>query len=194
MTMTNRIATAGGGAGDRADLGACDLGQRSAAAPGGGPQDDEVVDRAGEADAGDEPDQPGRVAELRGEHGTDERAGAGDRGEMMTEQDQAMRRMVVVAVVANMRRRRPRVVERHDARRDERAVVAIGDRQDTEDRQDDVERAHHSRGSCGRQSAVAVDSLVDSRSVVCRSVVCRLSSVARLSSVGQSISKALTRS
>ena len=106
--MTNRIATPAVDAGDRADLGARDLGQRSAAAPRGGPQDDEVVHRPGQADAGDEPDQPGRVAELSRQHGTDQRARAGDRGEVMTEQHQPMRRMVVVAVVADVRRRRPR--------------------------------------------------------------------------------------
>src|SRR4249919_879145 len=81
---------------------------------------------------------------------------------MMTEQDEPMRRMVVVAVVAYVRRRPPRVVERHDACRDERAVVAIGDRQDTKGRQDDVEGAHHSRrsavGSRQSRSTVAVDS------------------------------------
>ena len=49
----------GGDAGDRADLGAGDLGERAAAAAGRGPEDDEVVDRAGEADAGDQPDSPG---------------------------------------------------------------------------------------------------------------------------------------
>ena len=174
----NRIATAAVDAGDGPDLGTCDLGQRSAAAPRRGPQDDEVVDGACEADAGDQPDQPGRVAELRREHGTDERAGAGDRGEVMAEQHQSMRRMVVVAVVADVRRRHPRVVERHDPRRDERAVVAIRDRQDAKDRQDDVEGAHDSRRSAvgSRQSRSTVT--VDSRSP------------SRQSSVGQSISKA----
>ena len=169
-----------GDAGDGPDLGTCDLCQRSAAPPCGGPEDDEVLDRPCQADTRDEPDQPGRVAELSGEHGTDERARASDRGEMMTEQDEAMRRMVVVAVVAYVRRRRPRVVERHDACRDERAVVAIGDRQDTKDRQDDVEGAHHSRrsavGQSSRQSRSTVT--VDSRRP------------SRQSSVGQSISKA----
>ena len=40
-----------GGAGDRADLGARDLGERPAAAAGRGPQRDEVVHGAGEADS-----------------------------------------------------------------------------------------------------------------------------------------------
>ena len=59
----------------------------------------DVVDRAGEADAGDEPDEPGRVAELRRQHRADERPGAGDRREVMAEEHPRLRRVVVVAVV-----------------------------------------------------------------------------------------------
>ena len=62
-----------------------------AAAPRRRPQDDHVVDGAGEADAADQPDEPGRVAELRGEDGPDERPGAGDRREMVPEQHPARR-------------------------------------------------------------------------------------------------------
>ena len=51
-----------------------------------------------------------------------------------------------------MRRRHPRVVERQDLRGDERAVVAIGDRQDAENRQDEVKRAH-SGAECIRTMA-----------------------------------------
>ena len=120
----------GGGAGDRADLGARDVGERAPAAARRRPQNDQVVDGAGEADAGDQPDEPGRVAELRGEHRADQRAGARDRREVVAEQHPAVGGVVVVAVGADMRRRRPRVVQRHDARRDERAVVAVGDGED----------------------------------------------------------------
>ena len=88
MTM-KRMAMRGGAARDRADLGARDVGERTAATTGRGPQDDHVVDGAGEADAADEPDQSRRVAELRREHGADERSRAGDRGEMVTEQHPA---------------------------------------------------------------------------------------------------------
>ena len=86
----------GGDAGDRADLGARDVGERTAAAPHRGPQDDVVVDRAREADAGDEPDEAGGIAELSRKHRADQRAGAGDRGEVMTEQNEAMGRVKVV--------------------------------------------------------------------------------------------------
>ena len=44
---------------------------------------------AREADAGDQPDEAGRIAELRREHRTDQRAGAGDGGEVMAEQHPA---------------------------------------------------------------------------------------------------------
>ena len=94
---------AGGGAGDGADFGAGDLGQRPAAAPGRRPERGEVVHGAGEADAGDEPDEPGREAKLRREHRTDERPRAGDGGEVMAEEHPAAGRVVVVTVVFRVR-------------------------------------------------------------------------------------------
>ena len=42
--------------------------------------------------------RPGREAELRREHRADQRAGAGDRREMVAEQDPAVGGVVVVAV------------------------------------------------------------------------------------------------
>ena len=55
-------------------------------------------------------------AELRGERRADERAGAGDRGEVMAEDDPAVRRHEVAAVVEPLGRRRARRVEREDLR------------------------------------------------------------------------------
>ena len=52
-----------------------DLGERAAAAPDRGPEDDEVVDGAGQAAPGDEPDEAGGVTELCRQRGTDQRAG-----------------------------------------------------------------------------------------------------------------------
>ena len=95
----------GGDAGDRTDLGARDVGERPAASPRRGPQPEEVLDRAGQADAADQPDQARGVAELRGEHRTDERTGAGDRREVVAEQHPAAGGVVVRAVVLRMRRR-----------------------------------------------------------------------------------------
>jgi len=127
---------------NRADLAARDIRQRSAAAPCGGPENDEVVDRTGKADPRDQPDEAGRVAELRGQYWPDERARAGDGREMMAEKDEPVRWMVVVAVVPHVGRGQPRVVQGHHAGGDERAVVAIRDHQNADDREDDVEGPH----------------------------------------------------
>ena len=66
-----------------------------------------------------EPDQTGRVSELRREDGADQRTGAGDRGEVMAEQDPAARREVIRAVVLGMSRRGPRFVNHPQPRCDE---------------------------------------------------------------------------
>ena len=146
MTMMKRIAIAAVDAGDRSDLdrviSASDRPPRRTEAH----KDDEVVHRAREAHAGHEPDEPRRVAELCREHRADQRPRAGDGGEVMPEQHQPMGWMVVLAVVTDVRRRRPRVVQRHDARGDEGAVVAIRDREDAENRQQDVECTHECGG------------------------------------------------
>ena len=49
--------------------------------------------------AGQDPQHAGQVAHLRGQHGADQRAGAGDGGEMVAEQHVAVGRHVVEAVV-----------------------------------------------------------------------------------------------
>ena len=109
------------------DFGPRDVGERAAAAARRAPEDGHVVHGAGETAAGDQPDEAGRPAELRGERRADQRARAGDGREMMAEQHPAARRIVVVAVVFLVRRRHARVVERHDLGGDERAVVAVRD-------------------------------------------------------------------
>ena len=142
MTTMKRTAMAPTDAGDRADLGARDLGERPAAAARRGPEDRHVVHRAGQAAAGDQPDEPGRVAELRGQHRPDQRTGAGDGREMMAEEHPAAGRIVVVPVVFRMRRGDARIVERHHLRGDERAVVPVRDRHDAQRGDDDVESMH----------------------------------------------------
>src|SRR5581483_10925207 len=52
------------------------------------------------------------------------------------------RRVVVMPVEFRVRRRHPRVVERHDARGDERAVVPVGDDHDPENRDDEIQGMH----------------------------------------------------
>ena len=135
-----------------------DVGERAAATAGRGPENDEVVDRARQADAGDEPDQPGSVAELRGQDRTDEGTGPCDGREVMAEEDEPVCRVIVVAVVPNVvRRRHAAVVERHDPRRDERAVIAVRDHQDAEDRKNEVQGPH--RGESSKTAGTSVAAL-----------------------------------
>ena len=93
-----------------------------------GPERDHVVDGARQTDAGHEPEQPRREPELRGQDGTEQRARAGNRREVVAEQHPLVRRVVVVAVLQSVRRRDAPVVEHHDLRRQERAVEAVRER------------------------------------------------------------------
>ena len=52
---------------------------------------------------------PGEVAELRGQHGAHQRAGAGDGGEVVAEEDAARRRHEVAAVAEPLGGGRARV-------------------------------------------------------------------------------------
>ena len=93
----------GDGAGDRAQLGADHVAERAAVAPRGEEQDSHVLHRAGEHDAGQDPQRAGQVAHLRGQHRPDQRAGAGDGGEVVAEQHVPVGRHVVEAVVVPVR-------------------------------------------------------------------------------------------
>ena len=93
------------------DFRARDVGERPAAAPHRGPEPEGILHRAGQTDAADQPDQAGRVAELRREHRADQRPGAGDGREMMAEQHPPAGGEVVGAVALGVRGRDPRVVE-----------------------------------------------------------------------------------
>ena len=125
----------------------------------GRPQDHEIVNRARQADARDQPDEPRGEAELSRKHRADQRAGASDGREVMAEQHEPVRRVVVVAVVPDVGRCRPAVVERHDAGGYERAVVAVSDCQDTKNGKDYVKRAHGAEASLANQSRRSVHSL-----------------------------------
>ena len=114
-------------AGDRVDFLLRDLAERLAVAPHRRAEDHEVLHRAAEHDAGDQPDRAGQEAELRRERRTDERAGAGDRREVMAEEDPLVRRHEVAAVVEPLGRRRAARVEPEDLLGDEPRVEAVGD-------------------------------------------------------------------
>ena len=50
-------------------------------------QNDEVLHGAAEHGAEEDPEVPGKIAELRGQGGTHQRAGSGDGGEVVAEED-----------------------------------------------------------------------------------------------------------
>ena len=125
-----------------ADLLLDDVGQRLAAAPHRRPQDHGVVDRAGQAASRDEPDEPGRVAELRREHRADQRACARDRREVMAEHDPLARRVVVRAVVLYVGWSLARIIQHPDLRRQESAVVPVRNGHDAKRRQQHIQSMH----------------------------------------------------
>ena len=98
ITMISRVATRRGGAADDAEFLAGHLAQGPAAAAHGEEQDQVVLDGAGQDDADDDPDGAGQVAHLGGDDRAHQRAGAGDGGEVVAEEDVAVRADVVLAV------------------------------------------------------------------------------------------------
>ena len=103
------------------------LPERAAVAAQREEEDHEVLHAAAEDGAGDEPERPRQVAELRRERRPDERPGAGDRREVVAEDHPAVRGHEVAPVVEPLGRRRARGVEREDARGDEGGVEAVRD-------------------------------------------------------------------
>ncbi len=104
---------------DFAHLGFDEIAERAAVAARRNEQDEHVLHRAGEDDADHQPQRAGEITHLRGEHGSDQRAGAGDGREMMAEQHVFVGRHVIEPVVAAMRRRRAIGVEPQQLSRDE---------------------------------------------------------------------------
>ena len=131
-------------------------------------QDHHVLHRARQADAHHQPDQAGQVAELDRQDRPDQRPRPRDRREVVPEEDPAIRRVEVLAVVELVGRGHPRVVQRRDPGRQERAVVAVGDGQDRQDPQHhrhrvDVRHRGRTRGQ-GRSGRCPVeDSSVECR-------------------------------
>ena len=127
-------------AGGRAELVAHHLAERTPVAAQRQEQDHEILHRAGEDHADEDPQRARQITHLRGEHRPDQRTRAGDRGEMVAEHDAAIGRHVVEAVVAQHRRRRARRVERKRVVGDEAAIEAVGDEEDRHGRGDEPER------------------------------------------------------
>ena len=134
-------ADGGDGAGEWAHFGADHFAQRAAVPARGEGQDQEILHRAGEDDADEDPERAGKVAHLCGEHRADQGAGAGDGGEMVTEEDDLVGGDVVQPVIA--------AVGGGDGRRDiqgddavarKQAVEAVGERVGAERGGDEPER------------------------------------------------------
>src|SRR5713101_4555979 len=97
-----------------ADLFARHLAERFSVAANRAKQNDKILHAAGERRAGNQPERARQVAELRGQRGTDERAGARDGGKMVAEENPFVRGHEVAAVVVALARSGTRVVEREN--------------------------------------------------------------------------------
>ena len=128
-----------------------------------GGQHEHVLHRPGQADADDDPDQPRQIAELHRQHRPDQRPGAGNGREMMAEQHPFVRRMIVLPVVEQHGRRRPRIVEHRHLRRQKRAVIAIRDRQAGQHEQNQRHRGHEQGSGVRWRSGISEPSGVSRR-------------------------------
>jgi hypothetical protein len=112
---------------DGADFLLRHLAERLAVAADRRAEDDKVLDGAAECHADDDPDGAGQETELRGEGWTNERPGAGNGGEVVTEYDPAIGRHEIATVVEAFGRRRASGVQREHVGRDDPAVKPVGD-------------------------------------------------------------------
>ncbi len=118
-----------------------EVAQRAAIAPRGDEEHDEILHRAREHHARQQPQQAGHVAHLRSQHRAHQRPCARDGGEMVAEQHVLVGGHVVQPVVVAPGRRGAPGIQPQHALGDEQAVVAVGDQIDADRRDDDPERA-----------------------------------------------------
>src|SRR5262249_12340422 len=93
------------------------------------------------------PEQARRIAEVQRQDRTDQRAGAGDGREVVAEQDPLVRRVVILAIVEPMRRRRVGIVQRCHLGSQERAIVPVR-------QSHDAQHAHQHRHGPQQRAAV----------------------------------------
>ena len=86
-------------AAEAADFGFGHFGEGFAVAANGEQQDHEILHAAAEDRARENPESAGKIAELCGEDGADQRAGAGDGGEVMSEDDPLVGAHEVAAIL-----------------------------------------------------------------------------------------------
>ena len=119
----------------RAKLGLGHFGKREPAQFHRGEQRHRVVHCAADHRTGEQPDKTGEEPELRRQHRADQRAGCGDGREMLAGIGPFAGGYVVLAVFIEMRRRRLLVVYLQYLLNEKNTVIAIGDRQNAQRRQ-----------------------------------------------------------
>ncbi len=103
------------------------LAERFAVAPHRAKQDHEILHRAAEHGADENPQRSRQITELRGQHRPDQRSRPGNRREMMAEDNPFVRLDEIPAVVVNLARRGAAVVERQHARGDPFGIKPVAD-------------------------------------------------------------------
>ena len=101
--------------------------ERFPIAPHGAKKDHEILDRTAEDRADENPERAGEKPELGGEDRADERAGAGDGGEVMAKNNPTIGFDEVLAVLVLLARRGTAVIEHEGAGRDPLGVEAVTD-------------------------------------------------------------------
>jgi hypothetical protein len=100
--------------------------------PDGSEKHDVIVDRAGQHRADNDPDRAGQETELRRQDRADQRSRAGDRREVMAEENPFISRVIIVAVIEPDSRGDFFWIKRQDFGRQEGRIIAIGQREDAE--------------------------------------------------------------
>src|SRR6266853_1276121 len=124
------------------------LRERTAVAADRRKQDDEILHRAAEHRADEQPERAGQIAELRREHRPDERPRPADRREVMAEDDPLVRLAEILAVLVDLARCRAAVIEREHARRDPLRIKAEAERVSAKRRDDDEAGIHRLIALC----------------------------------------------
>jgi hypothetical protein len=113
------------------------LAQRFAIAAHGTEEDGEILDGSGEDGAKENPENARQIAKLGGERGTNERAGAGDGGEVVAEKNPFVGGFEIAAVAEAFGGRRAPIIEHHHFGGDEFAVKTEADGIDADSSRDE---------------------------------------------------------
>ena len=126
-TMTiNNTATAVAVPVIPSDLRACDFREGAAVAAQGSDQDDEILHRAGQHGPDHNPEESRQEPELGRQHRTQQRPGAGNGREMVSEEHVFVRGIVIGAVFQPKGRGAARIIQLHDAPAQKSSVKPVG--------------------------------------------------------------------